>query len=443
MNFLPNFITLKQHPGIRKYFSNTSWLLGERILRMGVSLFVGIYIVRYLGPEKYGLLSYTMSFVWLFSAFLDLGHREIIVRELVLYPEQRNVILGSAILLRLSGAVFLVSGVAVGLQLVDNDEQTSLMIVIIALGMAFQSWELIDYYFQSQVQSKYTAWAQTLQLIVASLIKIYLIIWQAPLIYFAAIFSLEYVITAALFLLIYKWKVGSFPIRNCNLKYAKQILKNSFPLLLTSMAILIYMKIDQVMLKELVDTETVGTYAAAVKLCEVWYHIPVIIAVSLYPAIIGVKDKDPALYHAQLQKLYTLLVWVAIALAIPITFMADWIIYIFYGNEYIESAIILKIYVWAGIFVSMSLANNKWMVIENFQNYILLTTILGMSSNIICNVILIPSYGAPGAAVATLISYGIGSYLSLFFFPKVRKGFWLATKSINPYSVFTFSYHSK
>ena len=443
MNFLPNFITLKQHPGIRKYFSNTSWLLGERILRMGVSLFVGIYIVRYLGPEKYGLLSYTMSFVWLFSAFLDLGHREIIVRELVLYPEQRNVILGSAILLRLSGAVFLVSGVAIGLQLVDNDEQTSLMIVIIALGMAFQSWELIDYYFQSQVQSKYTAWAQTLQLIVASLIKIYLIIWQAPLIYFAAIFSLEYVITAALFLLIYKWKVGSFPIRNCNLKYAKQILKNSFPLLLTSMAILIYMKIDQVMLKELVDTETVGTYAAAVKLCEVWYHIPVIIAVSLYPAIIGVKDKDPALYHAQLQKLYTLLVWVAIALAIPITFMADWIIYIFYGNEYIESAIILKIYVWAGIFVSMSLANNKWMVIENFQNYILLTTILGMSSNIICNVILIPSYGAPGAAVATLISYGIGSYLSLFFFPKVRKGFWLATKSINPYSVFTFSYHSK
>jgi O-antigen/teichoic acid export membrane protein len=443
MNFLPNFSTLKQHPSIRKYFSNTSWLLGERILRMGVSLFVGIYIVRYLGPEKYGLLSYTMSFVWIFSALLDLGHREIIVRELVLYPEQRNVILGSAILLRLSGAVFLVSGVAIGLQLVDNDEQTSLMIVIIALGMAFQSWELIDYYFQSQVQSKYTAWAQTVQLIVASLIKIYLIIWQAPLIYFAAIFSLEYVITAALFLIMYKWQVGSFPIRNCNLKYAKQMLKNSFPLLLTGTAILIYMKIDQVMLKELVGTETVGTYAAAVKLCEVWYHIPVLIAVSLYPAIIGVKDKDPALYHAQLQKLYTLLVWVALVLAIPITFLADWIIYILYGNEYIESVIILKIYVWAGIFVSMSLANNKWMVIENFQNYILLTTLLGMSSNIIFNVILIPSYGAPGAAVATLISYGIGSYLSLFLFAKVRKGFWFATKSINPYSVFTFSYNSK
>ena len=270
-----------------------------------------------------------------------------------------------------------------------------------------------------------------------------MIIWQAPLIWFAVVFSLEYVITAALFLLMYNWQVGSFPIRNCNLKYARQMLKNSFPLLLASMAILIYMKIDQVMLKELAGAETVGIYAVAVKLSEACYHIPVLIAVSFYPAIIAVKDTNPALYHARLQKLYTLLVWVAFALAIPITFMADWIIYILYGNEYIESAIILKIYVWAGIFVSMSLANNKWMVVENLQNYILLTTLLGMSSNIICNVILIPLYGASGAAIATLISYGIGSYLSLLFFPKVRKIFWFATKSINPYSVFTFSYHHK
>ena len=113
-----------------KYISNTSWLLVERVLRMVISLFVGIYVARYLGPESYGLLSYTMSFVWLFSAFLDLGHREIIVRELVLYPEQRNVILGSAILLRFSGAVLLGSGVAIGLQIVNNDHQISFMIGI-------------------------------------------------------------------------------------------------------------------------------------------------------------------------------------------------------------------------------------------------------------------------------------------------------------------------
>jgi len=227
------------------------------------------------------------------------------------------------------------------------------------------------------------------------------------------------------------------------MNYARELLKNSLPLILTGIEILIYMKIDKVMLKELAGAESVGIYAAAVKLCEVLYPLPVLVAGSLYPAIIGIKDTNPILYHSRLQKLYALLIWGAFALAIPITFLADWIIYILYGKAYLESVIILKIYVWSGIFVFMSVANNKWMVIENFQKYILLTAFLGMSSNIILNVILIPRYGATGAAFATLISYGIGSYLCLFFFPKIRAGFWFATKSLNPYSGFVFLHHPK
>jgi len=429
-------LNFMESQGFRKYFANTSWLLGERLLRMAISLFVGIYVARYLGPERYGLLSYALSFVWLFSAFLDLAHRDVIVRELVKTPEQQNMILGSAILLRFGGAILLGIGVAIGLQFVNNDQQTSLMIGIITLGMTFQSWELIDYYFQSQVQSKYTVWAQTLQLFLGSLIKIALIIWEAPLIWFAAVFSFELVILSALFLLIYSWRAGRFPIRSYKINYVRQLLKNSFPLFLTGMAILIYMKIDQVMLKELAGVQSVGIYAAAVKLCEALYPLSVLVAGSLYPAILGIKDTNPTVYNSRLQKLYTLLVWGAFALAIPITILADWIIFILYGNDYSDSIIILRIYVWAGIFVFLSVVNNKWMVIENFQKYILLTSLIGMSSNIFLNVLLIPRYGASGAAFATLISYGIGSYLCLFFFPKIRAGFWFATKTLNPYSGF-------
>jgi len=372
----------------------------------------------------------------LFSAFLDLAHRDIIVRELVKTPEQQNMILGSAILLRFGGAILLGIGVAIGLQFVNNDQQTSLMIGIITLGMTFQSWELIDYYFQSQVQSKYTVWAQTIQLFLGSLIKIALIIWKAPLIWFAAVFTFEFVILSALFLLIYSFRAGRFPIRSYKINYVRQLLNNSFPLFLTGMAILIYMKIDQVMLKELVGAQSVGIYAAAVKLCETLYPLSVLVAGSLYPAIILVKDTNPAVYNSRLQKLYTLLVWGAFAIAIPITFLADWIIFNLYGNDFSDAVIILRIYVWAGIFVFLSVVNNKWMVVENFQKYILLTSLIGMSSNIFLNVILIPRYGASGAAFATLISYGIGSYLCLFFFPKIRAGFWFATKTLNPYSGF-------
>ena len=437
---MPQFLA---RPGLRKYFANTSWLLGERVIRMVVSLFVGIYVTRFLGPERFGILSYVLSFVLLFSPLLHLGHREIIVLDLIKSPEKRDLILGSAILLRLGGAVLLVGGVSVGIQFVENDQQTLLMIGIISVGIMFQSWELVDYYFQSQVQSKYTVWAQTIQLIVVSLCKLALIFWQASLFWFVIVFSIEYVILAILYLIMYIWRVGWFPIRRCNLKYTQKLLKNSLPLLFSTIAIMIYMKIDQIMLKELVGPASVGIYSAAVKLCEVWYQFPVLVAGSYYPAIIGAKVNNSELYNSYLQKLYSFLVWGAIAIAIPTTLFSDWIIHNLYGNEFAKSVVILQIYAWASVFVFMGVANHKWLLIENCQKYILLTTLLGMIINIVCNIILIPLYGASGAAVASLISFGIGSYGSLLFFPRLRVAFWLATKSFNPFLHFAIKQNSE
>ena len=437
---MPQFLA---RPNLRKYLANTSWLMGERVIRIVVSLFVGIYVIRFLGPERFGILSYVLSFVLLFSPLLHLGHREIIVLDLVKSPEKRDLILGSAILLRLGGSVLLLGGVSVGIQFVENDQQTLLMIVIISVGIMFQSWELVDYYFQSQVQSKYTVWAQTIQLIVVSLCKLSLIFWQASLFWFVIVFSIEYVILAILYLIMYIWRVGWFPIRRCNLKYTQKLLKNSLPLLFSTMAIMIYMKIDQIMLKELVGAASVGIYSAAVKLCEVWYQFPVLIAGSYYPVIIAAKASNSELYYSYLQKLYSFLIWGAIAIAIPTTIFSDWIIHNLYGNEFAKSVVILQIYAWASVFVFMGVANHKWLLIENCQKYILLTTLLGMVINIVCNMILIPLYGASGAAVASLISYGIGSYGSLLFFPRLRVAFWLATKSFNPFLHFSFKQTSE
>ena len=98
-------------PGFRKYFANTSWLLGERILRMAISLFVGIYVARYLGPERFGLLSYALSFVWLFSSLASFGLDDILVRELVQRPEQRNNLLGTVFWLKVCGTA--VMGIAI------------------------------------------------------------------------------------------------------------------------------------------------------------------------------------------------------------------------------------------------------------------------------------------------------------------------------------------
>ena len=148
-----NFLSSK---GFRKYFTNTSWLLGERILRMAISLFVGIYVARYLGPERYGLLSYALSFVWLFSSLASFGLDDILVRELVKFPDQRQNLIGTVFWLKLFGTLVMGTAIATVMQFKTEDQQTYWLIAIITFGFLFQATNVVELYFQAQVQSKFT-----------------------------------------------------------------------------------------------------------------------------------------------------------------------------------------------------------------------------------------------------------------------------------------------
>ena len=423
-------------PGFRKYFANTSWLLGERVLRMVVSLFVGIYVARYLGPERFGLLSYSLSFVWLFSSLSSFGLDDILVRELVKQPEQRNNLLGTVFWLKVCGTIVMGTAIALVLKFKPEDQQTYWMIAIITFGFLFQATNVVDFYFQSQVQSKFAVRAQAIQLILTSLFKIYLVWNQAELIWFAFALMLDQVVVAVLFLLVYHWKIEWFPFLSFTWIQAKKLMIDAWPLIFAGMVVSVYMKIDQVMLKEMLDAKAVGVYAAAVKLCEAWYFVPTAVIASLFPAIIKARKNSETLYEERVQKLYDLMVWVAVAVALPTTLFADWVILILYGADFQEAADVLKMYIWAGVFVSLGVASSKWLIAENLERYSFYSTLLGAILNIVCNFYLIPIYGIRGAALATLISYGTAAYLSMALFEKTRNNFWIATRALNPYAVY-------
>ena len=423
-------------PSFRKYFANTSWLLSERVLRMVVSLFVGIYVARYLGPERFGLLSYTLSFVLLFSSLASFGLDDILVRELVKQPEQRNNLLGTVFWLKVCGTAIMSTTIAVVLQFMAEDQQTYWMIALITFGFLFQATNVVDFYFQSQVQSKFAVRAQAIQLILTSLFKIYLVWNQAELIWFAFALMLDQVVVAVLFLLVYHWKIEWFPFLSFTWVQAKKLMIDAWPLIFAGMVVSVYMKIDQVMLKEMLDAKAVGVYAAAVKLCEAWYFVPTAVIASLFPAIITARKNSETLYEERVQKLYDLMVWVAVAVALPTTLFADWVILILYGADFQEAADVLKMYIWAGVFVSLGVASSKWLIAENLERYSFYSTLLGAILNIVCNFYLIPIYGIRGAALATLISYGTAAYLSMALFEKTRNNFWIATRALNPYAVY-------
>jgi len=210
---------------------------------------------------------------------------------------------------------------------------------------------------------------------------------------------------------------STFNIQHLTFKkeIAMFLLKDSWPLILSGMVIAVYMKIDQVMIKEMLDAEAVGQYAAAVRLSEAWYFIPMVIASSLFPAIINAKKQSEELYYSRLQKLYDLMVWMAIAIALPMTFLSDWVVNLLYGGQYNQAGSVLMIHIWAGVMVFFGVARHKWTITQNLQKYEIYIDIVGAISNVVLNLVLIPNYGINGAALATLISYFIGSFVVSIF----------------------------
>jgi len=416
--------------GFRRYFVNTSWLMGHRILSMVVALFVGVYVARYLGPERFGLLSYAGSFVGLFTALATLGLDSIMVRELVKTPERRDELLGTVFWLKAGGAILMWIGIASVIPFTHNDTQINILIIIIAFAVIFQAFNVIDFNYQAEVKSKYVVYVQIVSLIISSVTKLVFIWISAPLVWFACVFLLDAFVRAVGLTAMYLKNSGKVWHWKWRWQTARVLLKDSWPLILSGMVISIYMKIDQVMIKEMLGAEQVGHYAAAVRLSEAWYFVPMAITSSVFPAIINAKKQSEELYYQRLQKLYDLMVWLAVAIALPTTFLAPWVIRILYGDAFLPAAGVLSIHIWAGVFVFLGVASGKWLLTENLQIFSTINTSIGAIVNIILNYILIKSMGINGAAISTLISYFIAAYLCLSFFDKTRINFVNLTKSL-------------
>lgn len=423
---------LKNHAGFMRYFRNTSWMLGEQVLRMIAGVLVGIWVARYLGPEQFGIFSYAISFVALFGSVAKLGLDSIVVRDLVIEPEKRDIYLGTAFWLKFAAGIFTLGLVALATLLTSNNATTNSYIIIIASGMIFQAFEVVDFYFQSKVLSKFVSICKVTQLLLSSLIKVCFVLTGADLFWFFVVSVFDQMTLAVTLAVAYRYQhIGSF-YRYFSWLAARDLLRNSWPLVLSGIVVMVYMRIDQVMIKEMLGAKEVGIYSAAVRLSEAWYFIPVLICNSLFPAIISAKKISEELYYARLQRLYIFMVWVAVAIALPLSFLSDWVVVFLYGEQYREAGNVLIIHIWAGVFVFLGVSFSKYltaenMVIESFQR-----TLVGAISNILLCYTLIPNFGILGSAVALLASQIITNFAYDFFNATLRKSLFLKLNAFFP-----------
>jgi polysaccharide transporter, PST family len=435
-NLSQSLSQFKSSSQLRTIIANTGWLFGDRILRMGAGLVVGVWVARYLGVQQYGLFNYALAFVTLFTPVFTLGLDDVVTRHLVHKSSNSDELLGSTFWLKLVGGIVSVL-LAVGCTvfLGESEPLKIWLVVILAMAGIFRASDTIELWFQSQVQSKYSVIAKNTAYLVNTLIKIALILTNAPLLSFAWVTLAEFAMSAIGLAIIYQVKVSSIWLWKWDFSTAKRLLKESLPLIFSGFAILIFMKIDQIMLGQMIGNTEVGIYSAAVRISEIWYFIPTTIVSSVAPSIYKAKEESESLYYKRIAQLLRLLGCIALAISIPMTFLSGNIIMGMFGSKFAEAGPILAVHIWTSLFVFMGVATAPWFIAEGLNNVSLGKTLLGAILNVILNFWLIPEYKGMGAAIATIISQAVAAFLSNAFDRRTQKLFKIQLQSILPFPI--------
>ncbi len=392
------------HPGFQKYSKNTAWVFLGRIFGLALSFFVSIYMARHLGVENFGTLNFIMSFVSIAgTSFFVID--SILIKKLNHNPEEKNEILGTALIIKIINGLLTVTTATIISWIFSNNKTTVYMVMAFSTFTIFQSFSVIDSYFQAHAKVKNVSLINMVTSIVSAIVKIFIISLNGNVLYLLLSYVFDWFISAIGYIYLYKKYVGNIFHWKIKKQLFKNFIMNSWPFSVSALATSIYIRIDQVFLKYFLGSKSVGLYVVAVRFSEVWFFISGAICVSLLPAILNAHKTSYETFLSRSKKLYSLLFYSAIIICIFIFISAPSIIKVFYGSEYTPSITLMRIYVWSiiGSFISTGL--QQFLLAENKLKNILLINLIGMILSISLNLIFIPIYGAIGAAFVNIVSY--------------------------------------
>ncbi len=403
--------------GFKKYFFNTGWMAITKIVSLVSSFLILVLVARYLGPENYGKLSYAQSFVSIFSVFAVLGIDQILYRNLVSHPEKENDLLGTAFLTRLFFGIIILLVTTSAAFFLNEDLMLTWLIAIMSLSFLFQPFGVIGNLFNARVLAKYGAYTAIFVSILIPILKLLTIYLNKGILFFASIIVIESIVYALAYTFIYRNLLHE-KIRSWRFSYEILIplLRDSWPLLIASLAGYIYGRIDQLMIQEILGSTSVGHYDAAVRLTEILGFLPGVIIASLFPAIIIAKNHSDVEYKRRLKSLITLAMGIACVSALFLFLLAPFIIGLLFGPEFKDTIDIIRVYVWSIIGTVAIILIQQYFIAEHKSKTYLIYIVLGAFINILLNAILIPVHGTIGAAWATVAT--LSSIVTLFIMIK-------------------------
>lgn len=388
---------------MNKVAKNATWIIACRVFQAIFALIINMLTARYLGPSNYGLITYASSLVAFVLPIMQLGFSNILVQEIVNYPEREGKTLGTAIVFSSISSVCCMIGVTAFAAIANPNEPATITVCLLySFILVFQALDLIQYWFQAKYLSKYTSIISLGAYLVVSAYKVFLLVSSKSVFWFAVSNAFDYALISFGSIIIYrKLKGQGFSFSH---ELGKEMFSRSKHYILSSMMVTIFAQTDKIMIKLMIDEAATGYYGAAVACAGITSFVFTAIIDSFRPSIFEGKNESEELFEKRLTMLYSIVIYLSLIQSLFMTALASIIVSILYGSAYSPAIRALRIVVWYTTFSYMGAVRNIWILANNKQKYLWKINMIGALTNVILNASLIPFIGIYGAAIASLIT---------------------------------------
>lgn len=410
---------------------NATWIIACKVVQAILALIINMLTARFLGPSNYGLLTYAASLVAFVVPIMELGFGNILVQEIVQDPGREGLYLGTAILLSVFSAFACIIGVSVFAYIANPDETvTTVVCFLYSVLLIFQAMELIRFWFQAKLLSKYTSLVSLFAYILVSIYKSYLLATQKSVQWFALSNAIDFLIISVISLIIY-YRLGGQRLQFSK-NIAKEMFNKSKHYILSSMMVTIFAQTDKIMIKLMINETATGFYGAAVQCASLTSFVFVAIIDSFRPSIFASKKTDEKAFNKKMIMLYSVILYLSLLQSILMTLLSKWIIYYYYGSKFMPAVTSLQIVVWYTTFSYLGSVRNIWILANSKQSVLWIINLSGAFLNIIVNLLLIPFLGIEGAAIASLLTQIFTNVIIGYIIPSIRENNALIVKGLNP-----------
>lgn len=431
MNIIDHILhRMNLSPNRKKILRNLLWSVVGKIITLLGSLFVGILIARYLGPEQYGLMNYVISYVFLFQVFSTFGLDSIEIREEARADVPFTQTIGSAFVIRLVLSLIVITAAIVTAFVHEADSQSVVLVAVYSSSILSNCFIVIRNYFLAIVQNEYVVKSEIMRTLVGICIKLFLLWMHAPLLWFVAAAAFDFVLLAGGYITAYRRKVGHIRKWTFERRCTMYLLREGFPLLLTSAAVIIYQRIDQVMIGNMIDKASVGYFSTAAKFVEVLIFVPMMLAQTITPILVGIRKDDEKRYKEKAQLFMNVSVWVSFLLAALLSICSYWVVLYTFGRDYLPAVAVLQLLAFKAPSVALSTCAGHMLVVEGLQRWAVIRDSFGCLICIGLNYLLLPRYGIMAAALVAILSNLAAGYVADAFIPAYRHLFVQQTKAL-------------